>query len=196
MIKVNLYRTTASSGGIEAGEGFAAISEKDIQKQGFIKLAVIMVFPIALFLYESQNIPGKKSELKRIQGQVTDLASKNNKAKGVLEEIKKFEADQEKLKLQIASIESLSKDRLLEVRVLDAIQKTIPQKVWLNKIDFNGAKMNIIGNSTNDIDLTNFMDSLSRLVFLKEVSLVRAQEASVNGLTVKKFEINCLLERI
>ena len=203
MIKINLMPSKSAlarpvGGAAESGgEALALGSEKDIQKQGGLRLFIILLFPILLYAYESQVIPAKAAQLAGRQALLDELTKKNEKALGAVSEIKKFKLDQARIQSQISALENLKKGRMQEVKVLDSIQRNIPSKVWLQKFEISSGKINLQGLSGTDQGLTTFMDSLSRSIFLKEVSLIKSEQMDVPGQdSIKKFEITCLLESV
>ena len=122
------------------------------------------------------------------------MVQKNEQAKGAVAETKKFKEDQEKLQKQIDTLEGLRKERLREVKVMDNLQKDIPEKVWLTKVDFQETKLVISGLAIADSELTTFMENLSGSVFLHDVALLRSSEQPSEGGVLKKFDISCALD--
>ena len=99
------------------------------------------------------------------------------------------------LQKQIDTLEGLQRERLREVKILDNLQKDIPEKVWLTRMEFADANLRIAGAATADIEVSTFMDNLGRSVFLKDVSLVKStNEESERGI-FKVFEILCTIDR-
>ena len=172
------------------------MSEGEIRKQAITRLVLLLLFPMGLWAWEMQSLPGKKASMASLQDQLSQLVAVNENAKRALENIKTYEAKQKVLKTQIEMVESLRRDRFQEVKVLDTIQKITPSKVWLQKIDFSFGKISIIGYAMTDIALTSFLDAMARSSFLKDVSLIRSNEQAEEstGLTVKRFEVSCGME--
>jgi Tfp pilus assembly protein PilN len=81
------------------------------------------------------------------------------------------------------------------VKVLDTIQRDIPSRVWLTKVVLSGDQMTLQGYSTADLETTNFMDSLSKSVHLKEVRLIKSFEQQFDGSVSKVFEIGLVIDR-
>lgn len=170
---------------------------KEIQKQGFLRLFVILILPAILYTYQNQNIPVLQAKLQSKRNLLQTLTSKNEQAKNAVEEIKKFKEDQAQLQKQITTLESLRKDRLREVKILDNLQKDLPEKIWLSKINLEANRMQISGTTVSDLELSSFMDNLSKSIFLKRVNLIRSSDLPFNGgLQTKSFEISCDLESI
>lgn len=197
MIKINLA-PSAQGKNTTAGAAFgeAAADASEIQKQGAIRLLVLLIIPLAIYAYELQLIPGLQGKLNSKRNVLTSLKQKNDQAKGAVEEIKKFKEDQAKLQKQIDTLEGLRKERLKEVKILDNLQKDIPDKVWLTKIDFQESKLSLSGLATADVELTGFMENLSRSVFLHEVNLVRSSEQPSENGTLKRFDISCAVDQL
>ena len=128
--------------------------------------------------------------------EVTEIKKKNAESANVVQENLQFESDQAILQGQINAIEQVKKDRLKEVRILDYIQREIPEKVWLQKLELKEGKLIVTGFATADSELTTFMEGLQRSAYLKEISLIRSTESVLQDMgIVKKFEISCLVER-
>ncbi|MEZ0390830.1 MAG: PilN domain-containing protein, partial [Pseudobdellovibrionaceae bacterium] len=90
---------------------------------------------------------------------------------------------------------SLQRERLREVKILDNLQKDIPEKVWLERLEFKDTNLMISGKAISDGELTNFMENLSKSVFLKEVNLLKSSELSTDRGMLKQFEIVCVIDR-
>ncbi|MBX2996683.1 MAG: PilN domain-containing protein [Bdellovibrionaceae bacterium] len=202
MIKINLAGAAAGkvssassvssmdSGGIDSGDMAA------IRSQAIKNLVFILVGPIAFLLYEQVSLPDMVARSAAKSNELAALSDKNNRAREAVEQTKRFRKEQELLQAQIESIEGLKKDRLREVKVLDFIQKDMPERLWLTMMDLNDGKLKIEGMATNDAELTAFMDALSRSAYLREVSLIRSSDYSSKEMgQLKRFEISCLMEK-
>lgn len=199
MIRINLTSTRTISAGSGGGGGEVSgevVITDQVRKDALVKMLVILLAPIGLFFYEQQNIPTIQSELARKQNALMELQTFNAKAENAVQEIKKFKEDEKKIQARIEVLEKLAKDRFREVKVLDLFQQVIPEKVWFNRVDLKDGKVLLAGFSTSDIDISTFMDSLSKSVFLQEVVLVSSSEHIQDGMTLKKFEISCILEKV
>ncbi len=198
MIKVNLVKVipivNPSTGVIDSTEGID-LAATDIQRQGVIRLAVLAIVPLLLYCYELQNIPDLKSRLNSKKAVLTSLTEKNERAKGAVEEIGKFKEDQARLQKQIDTLEGLQKERLREVKILDNLQKDIPEKVWLTRMEFQDTTLKISGAATADLEVSTFMDNMSHSVFLRDVSLLKSDSETTDRGILKVFEILCTIDK-
>lgn len=198
MIKINLAKPLkigASTGAMNS-MGVENVDVQDVQKQGGFKLLFVLLFPVAIYIYESQAVPELKRSLMDKQKKLNMLTEKNEKAKTAVEETKKFSEDQERLQKQIQTLDGLRKERMREVKILDNIQKDIPEKVWINAIKFEDKRLLISGLAVSDPDLTNFMENMSRSVFLRDVNLIKSDEQMMENSSkiIKKFDVTASLE--
>ena len=182
-------RTFASSDG--GGD------DSQLRRALIVRIALILLGPLLLFVYEQQTLPSLSSRLRQKNQELTTLTLKNNQAREAVSQTKKYKNEQDVLQTQINTIEGLKKDRLREVKVLDFMQKDMPAKLWLTRMELVEGKLDIQGIASTDAELTLFMDNLSRSAYLKEVSLVRSVDYSQKEYgAVKKFEISCLMEKV
>lgn len=202
MIKINLASKKTSTAWTARGQNPSASDAMDsgdfatIRSQAIKNLVIILIGPIGLFLYEQTLIPDLQAKVNALMNEQRVLTEKNTKASEAVTQTTKFRKEQEALQAQINSIESLKKERMREVKILDFIQKDIPEKMWLTKLELIEGKFQIEGLAVTDSELTQFMDVLSRSAYLKEVSLIRSSDSSSKNFgQVKKFEISCLMEK-
>jgi type IV pilus assembly protein PilN len=92
-------------------------------------------------------------------------------------------------------LEGLQKERLREVKILDNLQKDIPEKVWLTRMEFADTSLKLTGAATADMEISTFMDNLGKSVFLRDVSLVKATDETSEKGVQKVFDILCTIDR-
>lgn len=200
MIKINLASNTVSAGGGSIGASLGISSDSfmgadEIRKEALKRLVLLLIGPLALYIYENQNVPGKVAELNSKNQILAELQTYNAKAADSVAEIKKFKEDEALMEARISALEKISKDRQREIRVLDLLQTVIPEKAWLTRIQVNPTRVNIQGLALSDFEVSQFLEALTKSVFLMDVNLVSSSETVTDGVSLKKFEISCLLER-
>lgn len=200
MIKINL----ASSASIGTGPSLGAslgissdsfLSPDQIRKEAMKRLVLLLVGPLALYIYENQNIPAKVADLNAKNQVLAELQSYNSKQAASVAEIKKFKEDEALIEARISALEKISKDRQREIRVMELLQTVIPEKAWLTRVQISPEKVNIQGLALSDYEVSTFLEALTKSAFLMDVILLNSSEVVQDGVTLKKFEISCLLER-
>lgn len=210
MIKVNLAKkgmaakksgglggfSLGGGGGVDIGIADELAAGENTNRTLLTNIVLMLIGVAALYIYEQTNIPPLRSSAASLRRQLDEVKKKNREAENVVKEIARFESEQSVLQGQINAIEAIKRDRLREVRVLDYIQREIPEKVWLQRMDLSQGRLVIAGYATADSELTTFMEGLQRSAYLKEVQLVRSTEAQVAEIgNVKRFEIVCNMDR-
>lgn len=197
MIRINLAQSQFQMVKMEGGEEISLElgGSSEVQRQGAIRFLIMLIFPLLLYAYEFQNIPSLSSKLQSKNSHLQSLMQKNEQAKGAVEEIKKFKEDQARLQKQIDTLDGLQKERLREVKILDNLQKDIPEKVWLTRLDFQDKNLIMLGIAVADSELTVLMENLTKSIFFKQVNLVKSSEYPTDRGTFKKFEISCVIDK-
>lgn len=200
MIKINLApQAVAGKGsGLGASLGISSdafLAPDEARKEALKRLVLLLVGPLALIVYENQNIPALLTDLDSKKQVLTELQAYNAKQAASVAEIKKFKEDEAIIEARISALEKISKDRQREIRVMDLLQTVIPEKAWLTRIQINPDSVNVQGVALSDLDVSTFLESLTRSAFLMDVNLVSSTEINQDGMMLKKFEISCLLER-
>lgn len=205
MIKINLapsseQRVSSGSSSASFGSGSSSMSDvylgpEQIRKEGLKRILILLLGPLALFVYENQNVPAKSAELSAQRQVLTDLQAYNAKQANSVAEIKKFKEDEATIEKRISALEKISKDREREIRVMDLLQLITPEKAWLSRVQLNPDRVNVQGYALSDLDVSTLLEGLTRSALLMDVNLVSSTEVSQDGVMLKKFEISCLLER-
>lgn len=192
MIKINLMSKSlvlnaSSSAGQESGP---AVVTDEIRNDAAKKFLLILLFPVILYGYEYYNIDNLQSSLRSEKRKLNELINQNANIAGLVDERRKIEADEATLLEQLKVIEELKKNRIKEVKILDGVQASIPERVWLSRIDYTKEKIVISGYTVSDGELSRFMDDLGKSIFLKEIALLKSSEVSSDRGAIKKFEIS------
>ncbi len=162
----------------------------EIQKKGVVKLLMLLILPIALYIYETQNLPAKSKKISRLNQSMQELQTFNAKADPIKAEMEKFSNDEKKIQQRIKTIEDLSQDRLVKIQILDIIQQIIPKRVWINKIEVVDNRFSITGLGINDFEISGFQESLERSVYVQNLRPGTVSETLYEGVPVKSFEVS------
>lgn len=201
MIRVNLANRIQTappqSGGAISFDGgdLGDLNDGEVKKQGIIRLLMIFIGPIALFYYQQSSLPALLQEQNGRQAQLTELQEFNTKAARSVEEIKKFKEDEQRIQARISFLDGISKNRTRDIKVLELIQQIIPEKAWLTKLEMRSGTLRIQGLALSDFEVSSFMEGLSKSIFFLDVNLISSAEVAFDGMSLKDFEIACIVER-
>lgn len=200
MIRVNLMRNRVQDPSALAQAG---AETSNGNRESIVKVAVMSIFILGLMLYENQNISRLNAESSRLTSQVqkleVDAAAKAQEADAV----KDIEAEARELEDKLKILKLLSRLRLREVKTLDFVQSSIPEKVWLRSLTyesdtqkFEKGRFQFTGNSVATEDLSEFVKRLEDSGYLEEVIVVKNQEAQLGskGANIREFQFNAEVE--
>jgi Tfp pilus assembly protein PilN len=185
MIKVNLLRNRVADSTV--ADQSSGSGGSDQVREALIKVAMIILFTLGLMIYESQNLRSLTEEAAQARDQVTRLTTENAAKLAEVAKFKDVEVQAKELEDKLKILKLLSKLRLREVKTLDFMQTSIPEKVWLKSISYESDKMRMeaghfqfTGNAVATEELTEFVRRLEDSAYLMDVIVIKNQEVAVS----------------
>jgi len=194
MIKVNLLTNAIDQGG--ADFNFKTDVMPDVKKEFYSRIFILIVPIVAVFAFRQFNAFQARSEVSKLEKKSQELQVKLKELEPAVKEVEKFKEEKKKLDSQLDIIKQLSKERLKNVKSLDALQNLIPQKAWLTAVKVKENKVEMDGLAIDDIVISEFMQALENSIFYANVGLVNSEEYKKDLGTIKKFTIKCNLENL
>jgi type IV pilus assembly protein PilN len=180
MIKINLlpYREKAKK---------ANLQHQIIILSGTLGLFLLIV--IAVHLYFGMSISSLETKIREADAKLVVL----NKKVG---DIEGFKRDKKELEQKLGVINSLEKNRLFPVRMLDELNLLVPSKeAWLEKITQKGQELRIEGVAVDNGTVARFMKSVEKAGFVQSVELVVSKEKEVVGVKLQQFILTCVMKK-
>ncbi len=177
MIKINLlpYRTS---------------KKKETATQQFVLMGIILsVALVAVGIVYSVTI-GKirttKTEITRLEDELQTLKKKI----GEIDNLKKLQAEVQK-KLDILG--QLRKEKTGPAIRLARLSDIVSERMWLTRYSESGTAVNIAGVAYSEELIADFMRKIQASPEFVNVELQVSEQQEINGVKLKKFEINCAL---
>jgi Tfp pilus assembly protein PilN len=200
MIKVNLLRDATNVGIKKEGTFNTKISDgtriesgmnnKDLaMKIGALAVPVLISMAALHFVENS-----KKGDLEILKAQT---AKKGNEVKALATEIEavgNFKKEKERLQVQIDTIKTLSRERLRNVKALEALQSLMPEKTWLSSLKITDNKVEFEGYAADDKDVADLMAALEENIYFSNVRLIKTSEQENKNGVVKQFMVESSME--
>lgn len=204
MIKINLLRDSSSSAGTSAGVmssgggsgGFSSSSGIVDGKDLLIKALLVLLPVVAYYGYDMQTVQTKKAKVEELRGQIAKTDKELAALDVQVKEVEKFMEEKRRLNSQLDTIKNLSKERLRNVKSMDALQSIMPQKAWLLEMSIKDTNVSLEGQAIDDIVISDFMRDLEESVFFNNVVLEASEEVRRDEGNVKKFRIRANLENL
>lgn len=195
MIKVNLLRDATQ---VTMKRDATLTGTAQVVRSG--NSDVVIKF-IILFLPAFISIGGlsyvestKKAELSVIHTLIAQKGQEVQRLGPEIEAVANFKKEKVRLQVQIDTIKTLSRERLRNVKALEALQSLIPEKAWLTLLKINENKVEFEGRSVDDKDVADFMAGLEENIYFSGVRLIRTGEQQTKEGVVKEFAVESLME--
>ncbi|MDZ4677829.1 MAG: PilN domain-containing protein [Oligoflexia bacterium] len=203
MIRVNLLKdsrdrgtSTVLGGGTFLGGSDSVEGGESARPDLLIKIVMFIVPVIFLYGYQQYTAGIAEAQMEVLKQQSDQIDTQLKALDPVVKELERFEEEKRKLNSQLDIIKRLSKERLKNVKSLDALQGIIPAKAWLSQLKIVENKVELEGFATDDIVISDFMQSLDSSIYFTNISLTTSDEAKKEDGVVKKFIIKCNLENL
>jgi Tfp pilus assembly protein PilN len=208
VIKVNLARTqlgqAAAQGAVPSMPSGGGSSGSSEGREAIVKVLVIVVFTGGLYLFERQNITQLNADRATQLAKATEAEQLVQNQVKELDSVKDIGDQARELEDKLKILKLLSRLRLREVKTLDFMQSSIPEKVWLKSLEYEAEKDDVIhghlnfkGNAVSTEDLSEFTKRLEDSAYLAEVITIRNQEVAVGSskaTVMREFEFNAQVE--
>ncbi len=174
MIKINLLRTRREK---KAG----------IRKE-FIILTLSVVSLVLFLIIFHWRMERERGEM---LVQINETKKEIERYKALAVEVNKAKEAQKTLQEKLNIINELRKGKETPVRILDEISIDKPEKLHLELMKKEGAKLGIEGIALDDETIVQFIANLKKSKIFKNVDLVVSEQIEQNRIKLKKFILSC-----
>ncbi|MBN1550112.1 type 4a pilus biogenesis protein PilO [bacterium] len=115
----------------------------------------------------------------------------------IIDQVQKYTNDINDLRKKISVLEALKNNQAGQMLLLDEVYRHIPEKIWLtkiqsamNKITHVGNKVTLVGYSTSQTAIGDFMGSLDASSNINNVNLLIVKLTEIEGVETYHFELN------
>ena len=132
------------------------------------------------------------SQASSLEGQITSIQTEIKRLEVVAKQVDQYKAEKKLLEERLRVIQTLLASQSIPVHLMQALNDELPDEISLNSISMTGNKLVLRGYSYTDIGIANFMTQLGKKApLIREVELVVSEQAEVQKVPLKKFEVVC-----
>ncbi len=152
----------------------------------FVYVFLPVIFLAGLFLYHRMVI----GRIETLQTNIQKASSEIARLKKEIGEVERFKARKVELQQKVDIISNLQTGRTLPVKVFEALSASIPEKCWIDQLNFKGDKMlSLSGIALNNHTIANLMTSLGQSGRFQKVELGSADQTTVKGVKLMRFNL-------
>lgn len=160
MIKINLLAEGRPKVAKPKKAG-AGLSDEPANLWLIVLLVVGLLVVAGRFFLLQRTISQKRVEIAAVQKEVDELAP-------IIREVEQFEAEKALLEHKISVINTLKDNQRGPVSIMDAISRSLPEMLWLTRMQAKGNTITLNGQAFNTNAVANFMDNLDHVEAFNE----------------------------
>ncbi|HXH07578.1 MAG TPA: PilN domain-containing protein [Vicinamibacterales bacterium] len=131
--------------------------------------------------------------LARADEEIQAAEQETRRLRSVLSQMQEFEMRRAQLQQRVALIEELRKGQTGPVRMLDAISRSLPDRLWLTQLEQRGPDVTLEGMSTTLTAISDFVAALEASgLFARPVEIVDSKlerEAAPGAVELVRFTL-------
>ncbi len=168
------------------------LARKEKKKIGIQKELIILVASIVLLFLILGFFHWKlRQEKEEILARISKTQSEIAHYKSLTTEVNKAKEAQKILQDKLNVINTLRKEKSSPARVLEELSLQKPEKIQLESLKKEGAKLGIEGIALDDETVANFMTNLRKSKLFKNVDLIVTEQSEQSRIKLKKFTLAC-----
>jgi type IV pilus assembly protein PilN len=130
--------------------------------------------------------------VRSVRAEIADLEAESNALLPQLAKVQKLEAEATELTRRLNVIQTLDRGRLLRVRMLDGLNRRVPEYMWItNLVEVGGGSLTIEGVTFSNLVVAELMNRLEASVLFSNVDLEIAQRGTIEDTNVIQFTLHC-----
>ncbi len=196
MIKVNLLRNMGATQGAGMGgisEFTSASTSSGSRNQAFSRLAIILAFPISIYVYDSIANSALEKELAEVQTKLQQIQAEKANFGDAGVKTEKLTKERKVIDEQVDAIRKIARSRLREVKSLDALQSLLPQRTWLSRVTMQNSTVRITGYTNAEEGIADLIRGLESSAFFSKVEPRSTTQEKIGTTDVKKFELDFMV---
>lgn len=183
MIRINLLKPEAKEAREPEKPGLPKVAkERKRASLGTIIFLLLLVSLAGYYFYQHWQIQKEKQLIAQAQQEKNQLQYVVAK----LEEVKLQKAN---LEMKINLIRQLKANQDIAVRIMDEINRRIPDYVWLKDASFDGQSLKIKGEAISNNLIADFITNLQRSETFGQVNLIVSTQKTQGGVVYLEFDM-------
>ena len=167
-------------------------ARKEKKKVGMRKEMIVLILSVVLLLVVLIIVQWRlEKEKETTLAQISETKKEIAYYRSLTTEVDKAKEAQKTLQDKLNIINSLRKEKAIPARVLDELSIGKPEKIHLESLKKEGARLGIEGIALDDETIANFMTNLRKSKLFKNVDLIVSEQIEQSKIKLKKFILSC-----
>lgn len=114
--------------------------------------------------------------IKDNERKIADAEQEKKRLEAIIKQVQEFQRQKELLEKKINIIDDLKARQSGPVHMLDEISSSVPEFLWLTELKEVGKEIQVKGQATNIIAVTNFVGNMEKSPWFKNVDLKETKQ--------------------
>lgn len=196
MIRINLAKTHnyTSSGTQTAIAMDQAAALASGGPHPAVKIAIMIILPIILYIYESYNITQKSIELAKVQTQVQQIEAEVAQFGSVKTVVEDLVKERNKLNEQLSVIQKISQKRAFKLKAINQIQVSLLDDLWLEQLTVDQSVMDFQGLSRSPTSINEIVENLNKNDFIESAFNKEMNRKKIGKEVLQQFNIEARIK--
>lgn len=150
-----------------------------------ILFAAIVAVTLAGLVFWWIRLNGKIDDMNR---KIAEAEAEKKRLEAIIKQVQEFQRQKELLEKKINIIGELKAKQSGPVHLLDEISSSVPEFLWLTLLKQIGSEIQVHGEATNIIAITNFVGNLEKSPWFKDTDLRDTRQLN----TTSGYEFNVI----
>ncbi len=163
-------------------------------KQRSLKIPQVGAFaPVALILVAAVVITGahfhQAKEIAALQETIAEEEAESRRLAPEIAKIKRLNKQRKDLNDRLDVITELDRDRYFRVHLMDELNRSLPDHMWLTRFeDIGGDSYQVEGVTFSNFLISDFLQSITSSPWFASVDLTVAEKGEIGDVQVIKFK--------
>lgn len=147
--------------------------------------SLVLLAGLFMFMYSgiSASVESLTTESQQLDAQLVQLKTKTK-------EVHELEAKRAELRDKLAVIATLKRNKTGPVRMMDDLNKALPERAWLTEVKEREGSLSISGYALDNQTIVTFMKGLEGSDYFNSVDLMESKKAPWKGVQISQFSID------
>lgn len=163
-----------------------AKAKKDLFKYDLYMFFFVMALALLVFggfyYYNTKEITKRQTMIENTKKEIQNLQQ-------IYKEYLAMEQEKKEIQRRIKAIDSIKEGRALAARTLYDLSGIIKDNVWIKSFKKTEDKFELEGRSLENESISILVEALSKVPYIKNVELKGVEDATEEGVVIKKFVI-------
>ncbi|MCX8159661.1 MAG: PilN domain-containing protein [Candidatus Saccharicenans sp.] len=189
MIRINLLKPEAKEAREPEKPGLPKVAkERKRASIGTIIFLLLLVSLAGYYFYQHWQIQ-KENQL------IAQAQQEKNQLQYVVAKLEEVKLQKANLEMKINLIRQLKASQDIAVRIMDEINRRIPDYVWLKETSFDGQTLKIKGEAISNNLIADFITNLQRSETFGQVNLIVSAQKTEGGIAYLEFDMTVPVNR-